>query len=468
MIFKHVVFRYLTAQTITGLVPLLLLPFYTHIFSAQQYGAYALALLVTSVFSGIGNLGLATIFERNVHEYKLKSERIVYLFNIVFLVSLVLFLLWWLSYFTLEYLLQFIRIELSKSFVLIAMAAMFTKSIQDYFLLFYKQNKETKQYIQLKFVESFGSNAFIIILILVFNQNIEALFYGVLFSSVLNILWALFSLINTLEEKPNWQMDLRPSLKLSIPLTPRILFGVINTKFDKYLLGLIGTMGGVGVYEIAQRIANITFLFQTSLENVFGPSTYEKLFNSKETNREELANYLTPFFYITTGFALLLCLLSQELFFLFFPTEYHSGIDVVIILSTLYALYFFGKIPQLLYAKKTYLITFITILSIALNIGLNLYLIPKYGLFGAAFATFLAGGLTGLYSFFLSQKYAPISWNYTLLISLIFYLLFSVVVLIFLRSLNFNFFLTIVIKCTLLLGYFFLGRYYKIKIHLDF
>ena len=468
MIFKQVVFRYLTAQSITGLVPLILLPFYTHKFSAQQYGAYSLALLITSVFSGIGNLGLATIFERNVHEYKLKSERIVYLFNIVSLVSLVLFLLWWLSYFTLEHLLAFIRIELSKSFVLIAMAAMFTKSIQDYFLLFFKQNKETKQFIQLKFVESFGSNTVIIILILVFNQNIEALFYGVLFSSVLNILWALLSLINSLEKTPYWRMDLSPSLKLSIPLTPRIFFGVINTKFDKYLLGLLGTMGGVGVYEIAQRIANVTFLFQTSLENVFGPSTYEKLFNAGVSNREDLANYLTPFFYITTGFALLLCLLSQDLFFLFFPTEYHSGIDVVIILSSLYALYFFGKIPQLLYAKKTYLITLITILNIVLNIGLNLYLIPKYGLFGAAFATFLAGGLTVFYSFFLSQKYAPISWNHTLLVSLIFYLLFSVVVLILLRNFNFNFFLTIAIKCTLLLGYMFLGRYFKIKIHLDF
>ena len=83
-----------------------------------------------------------------------------------------------------EYLLAFIRIELSKSFVLIAMAAMFTKSIQDISFYFFKQNKETKQFIQLKFVESFGSNAFIIILILVFNQNIEALFYGVLFSSI--------------------------------------------------------------------------------------------------------------------------------------------------------------------------------------------------------------------------------------------------------------------------------------------
>ena len=468
MIFKQVVFRYLTAQTITGLVPLILLPFYTYKFSAQQYGAYALALLITSVFSGIGNLGLATIFERNVHEYKLKSERIVYLFNIVSLVSLVLFLLWWLSYLTMEYLLAFIRIELSKSFVLIAMAAMFTKSIQDYFLLFFKQNKETKQFIQLKFVESFGSNAFIIILILVFNQNIEALFYGVLFSSVLNILWALFSLINALDETPYWRMDLRRSLKLSIPLTPRIFFGVINTKFDKYLLGLLGTMGGVGVYEIAQRIANVTFLFQTSLENVFGPSTYEKLFNSKATNREELANYLTPFFYVTTGFALLLCLLSQELFLLFFPVEYHHGIDVTILLSTLYALYFFGKIPQLLYAKKTYMITVITLINIVLNVGLNLYLIPKYGLFGAAIATLLAGGSTGILSFYFSQKYAPIQWNYNLLLALLTYFFIAIFLLIYLREIGVEYVYFIPLKLLLSIGYLFLGKLFKIKMNLNF
>ena len=128
----------------------------------------------------------------------------------------------------------------------------------------------------------------------------------------------------------------------------------------------------------------------------------------------------------------------------------------------------FGKIPQLLYAKKTYLITFITILNIALNIGLNLYLIPKYGLFGAAFATFLAGGLTGLYSFYLSQKYSPIKWNYSLLGIIIVYLFCSVITLILLRKSYIDYPIIIAIKCTFLLGYITLGKFFKIKIHLDF
>ena len=44
------------------------------------------------------------------------------------------------------------------------------------------------------------------------------------------------------------------------------------------------------------------------------------------------------------------------------------------------------------------MITVITLINIVLNVGLNLYLIPKYGLF-TAFATLLAGGSTGILSF---------------------------------------------------------------------
>ena len=54
-------------------------------------------------------------------------------------------------------------------------------------------------------------------------------------------------------------INLFPSIRLSLPLTPRIFFGVINTKFDKYILGILNNISGVGVYEIAQKIGNVVF-----------------------------------------------------------------------------------------------------------------------------------------------------------------------------------------------------------------
>ena len=68
---------------------------------------------------------------------------------------------------------------------------------------------------------------------------------------------------------------------------------------------------------------------------------------------------------------------------------------------------------QCLYGRKKSIHTLITtFLSALLNIGLNILWIPKYGIFGAAFATFLSY----LVMFFIraihTRKYIKIRWNF--------------------------------------------------------
>ena len=77
--FNNVAFRFLSSQSLVGIIPFLMLPIYTNKFSPEEYGAYGLTIVVISIFSGIGNMGLSVIFERNFHEYKLENERINYL-----------------------------------------------------------------------------------------------------------------------------------------------------------------------------------------------------------------------------------------------------------------------------------------------------------------------------------------------------------------------------------------------------
>ena len=83
-----------------GIIPFLMLPLYTNKFSPEEYGAYGLSF-GNSIFSGIGNMGLSVIFERNFHEYKLENERINYLFSIVSFVSLYLIIIWGICFFLL-------------------------------------------------------------------------------------------------------------------------------------------------------------------------------------------------------------------------------------------------------------------------------------------------------------------------------------------------------------------------------
>ena len=283
--FNNTAFRFLTSQSLVGAIPFLMLPIYTKKFSPEEYGAYGLSIVIISIFSGIGNMGLSVIFERNFHEYKLDYQKINYLFSIVFFVSCVLFIIWGISFFLVENILKLLNLEsLDNKLISMGMLALFLKSIQDYFLLFFKQNKEFRKYIQLKYIESIGSNIFTVILIFLYDLRIVSLFYGIVLVSIINVIWASSILFYRLKNNNFKFINLFPSIRLSLPLTPRIFFGVINAKFDKYLLGILNTISGVGVYEVAQRIGNVVFLLQTSLENVFGPTVYSKMF--KENKQE--------------------------------------------------------------------------------------------------------------------------------------------------------------------------------------
>ena len=77
------------------------------------------------------------------------------------------------------------------------------------------------------------------------------------------------------------------SFKISYPLTPTIFIGVINSQFDKYMISLLSTVGGVGIYSISQRFSAISWTFMSALQNVFSPTIYKHMFDYKQDERSQ-------------------------------------------------------------------------------------------------------------------------------------------------------------------------------------
>jgi O-antigen/teichoic acid export membrane protein len=92
----------------------------------------------------------------------------------------------------------------------------------------------------------------------------------------------------------------------------------------------------------------------------------------------------------------------------------------------LYGAYFFAKQPLLIYAKKTLLISFLSIVNVAGNIALIPIFVKYWGVYGAAWATLLAGVIYVLVTFLLSQKYYAIIWEYTKIMSIYYAFLWSI------------------------------------------
>jgi O-antigen/teichoic acid export membrane protein len=407
---------YLSQIAISGVLMLVLMPIISQYLMPDELGQFVLAQVYAGIAVGIANFGMLLGYERNFFEFekskkdsaRLISSAIIFVvFNLAILLSAVYL-----------FQLEISNLILSKNthsdlLLIVLVGAMFL-SLSQYYLTFLKNSGLAKSYAKYVIGNSVIYFSLAVVFMVQLNLGVMSLAYAWIASNL--ILFALLFLVLRRELPIGFDKGmLKAMLKISLPLTPRILFGFMNTQLDKILLGLIGSSGLVGIYYMGQTFAATIFQFMTGLDRVFQPELYRKLFADKHINNSyEINNYILPFFYISIFAALIVVLFSKEFVLLFFSSEYQKSAPIITILSIYYASLFFGKVTgnQLIYAKKTHLTSLLTLLGIAINFGLNILFIINWGVLGAAWATTISGIVMTIVSFYFAQKHAKITWQW--------------------------------------------------------
>lgn len=398
--------------SLTGaLLPLISLPFFTRILTLEEYGALALCQAYAIFVNGISNFGLNLGYERNFFEDRDEKEGALLYTTIIFIIFT------YLIFGILTYLFGAqISLFLTKQskyadLLLIAYLATGMTSLKSFYLICFKNKEDAKKFVWYTLDESLISFLLSMILVVYFRIGVSGLVIAQLAASgtVFIILTVYF-----LKNVP-FSLDItlfKKSLRISLPLTPRIFFGIIGNQFDKYILGVIASVELVGIYSLAQRVAGIIFTVMTAVQNVWSPGVFKMMFDKSKDGRDLIGPYLNPFFYISMGAGLFVALFSEEIVFILSPKEYHGASNVVIVLAILYCSYFFGKQNQLLFVKKTYLISILTLVGIILNVSINFVFVKYWGLMGIAWGSLLSGLLSGTIAFLISQKHYRINWDY--------------------------------------------------------
>jgi O-antigen/teichoic acid export membrane protein len=157
-----------------------------------------------------------------------------------------------------------------------------------------------------------------------------------------------------------------------------------------------------------------------------------------------------------------LALFSEEIIFVLTPPSYHGASNIVSLLSLMYVLYFFGKQPQLIYAKKSGLISILTLASISINILVNIPLIKKFGVDGAAYGSLLSALISAALTLGVSQKYFFIRWEWTKILSCLVSIFLFTFIHIYLRDIGIAWIIRFLAKLSLLFFFTLLGIALKI------
>ena len=453
-------FLYLLPTITTALLPFITIPIFTRILTKEDYGVLALAQVYAIFANGLANFGMTAAYDRDYFQYRgnrLKTAQLLY--SILLFVMLNFLFLGGLTYLFRGTLSELIIGSVEHGNILFwAFCAQFFYSVTYYYLTYFK-NSETARNVVLYTIAGTLINLIISLFLVAYLRiGVIGLIYAQLCSGA--TIFGILSYKFTASLPPSFDKAIfNESLRIAYPLTPRVFLGVIGTQFDKYMIGLLASVGGVGIYSIGQRVSYIVFYFMTAIENVFSPQVYRRMFDLQDKGGEVIGKYITPFAYISIFLALLVALFSEEVISILTPRSFHGAIDIVAVLSMYYGLLFFGKLngPQLIFTKKTHITSLLTIVRIGITVGLNIPFIMRWGAIGAAWATLLAGLISGSISFFVAQHYYEIKWEYRRIGSIFLTFFGSTILVILLRDGHVNYYARIAIKLTSICVYIYTG-----------
>lgn len=452
---------YLLPSLVGAILPIISLPLFTRLISIEDFGALALCQAYAIFINGISNFGLNLGYERNFFEDQEEKKGSLLFTTILFIFFT--YLLFGLStYLYGVQISQFLTGQIKYSnLLIISYFATGMTALKSFYLIYFKNSEQAKKFVVYTLDETIIS--FVISLILVFYLKIGV--SGIVIAQLTASGIVFF--IMTIHFLKKFQFSInfplfKKSLLVSIPLIPRIFFGIIGAQFDKYILGVVASVELVGIYSLGQRVAGIIFSFMTAIQNVWSPVVYKFMFDKSRDGRELIGSYLNPFFYVSMFAGLLVTLFSEEIIFILSPIEYYDASKVVIILAILNCTYFFGKQNQLLFAKKTHLISILTLIGITLNVFINFIFVKLWGLMGIAWGNLLSGSLSGIISFLISQKYYRIKWDYKI-IGLIFSVYFvSTLIIFFMIENNIIYHIRLILKWSFVILFLYIG--FKTKI----
>ena len=180
-------------------------------------------------------------------------------------------------------------------------------------------------------------------------------------------------------------------LSVSAPILISSSLGFFISLIDITILGIFKTSAAVGIYSIVIKLSSIVILSLSAINTIAAPKFVEFWGKSDKEGLLKMARQATKIIFWTSFPIMLIIAIFPYSILGFFGSEFKAGALALIMLS-------FGQFVNAISGSVGYILEMtgfqfftqnIMIASIIINIILNLLLIPKYSIDGAAFASMI-------------------------------------------------------------------------------
>ena len=223
----------------------------------------------------------------------------------------------------------------------------------------------------------------IAVLILFLTHNITVVSVSIIYA-LIELVKMLLMFIN-LKIKYSFCVKyniLKEELKFGIPLYLSGLFLYLNYRADQVMIKYYIGESALGIYSLSVTLAELAKMVPDSVASAFTG----KLYNCKEEEKKRIVIMTIKFSFYATVLISIIGMCCKPLIGILYGKEFiGAGLSMIILLIGIPFLAV-GKVASVYYYTngKTKMHMNISLSVLIINLLLNFYIIPKYGIYGAA------------------------------------------------------------------------------------
>ncbi len=371
-------------------------------FGANIFGIWSIALSITGIMGIIVDLGMSTLMVREVSRNL--SARDKYLTNIL-VIKVILSILTFGLIMIITNIIGYT--EIVKNVIYILTVSVIVGSFAGILGAIFQVN-EKMEYISLSTILSS--------IIMLLGTGIMIYYnLGIIFFAFLNVISAAlvsaYIIIKYVQKFPLPELKIdfsfwKLTIKESWPFGVTALSGMLYNYIDSVMLSIAQGAEVVGWYSAAYRLMLILLFIPNAVNMAIFPVMSQFYTSSKDSLKLMNEKYFKYMIILGVPAGVGITILSDKIILMIFGSGYTQSIIALQILIWTIILTFAGApFVQLLQSiNKQFIITKISVMSAAINIALNLFLIPSFSYIGASFSTLIAAIISTGYIFLVTYK----------------------------------------------------------------
>ncbi len=198
-------------------------------------------------------------------------------------------------------------------------------------------------------------------------------------------------------------------LRFSMPLVLSSVSIFFSLFIDRLLIKQLLDLTQLGLFSIGLKFASVVGLFLAGINNALTPLIYSH--HKDEGTPKQIEKIFRLFILFSSVSFLAITLSRHEILVLFTTKAYYNAASVIpiLVLTTLMSS-IYNFTPGLFIANKTYIVSYINLFIAAVNVILNILLIPVWGIVGASLGTLMGYCISFIIYVYFNQKYYPINF----------------------------------------------------------